>query len=61
MRLSVKNCAMHFMLSFVLFALFSFDLTAQNVNRKMGKPTAEELNMTVYDADSSAVAVVLYK
>ena len=61
MKLSVKNYAMNLLSAFVLLALFSFDVAAQSVNRKMGKPTAEELNMTVYDADSSAVAVVLYK
>ena len=31
----------------------------QVVNMKFGKPTDEEMNMTVYDADSTAEAVVL--
>lgn len=31
------------------------------VNEKFGKPTMEEMEMTVYDADPEADAVVLYK
>ncbi len=34
-------------------------LSADAQNLKFGKPTAEELNMTVYDADTTASAVVL--
>lgn len=45
----------------VLCALFSFEASAQVENRKIGKPTKEEMEMTVYAADSSAAAVVLYK
>ena len=36
--------------------------TAQsNVNMKFGKPTKEEMQMTVYEADPNAEAVVLYR
>ena len=45
----------------VLCALFSFEASAQVETRKNGKPTKEEMEMTVYAADSSAAAVVLYK
>lgn len=34
--------------------------SAQTINNRMGKPTDEELNMTVYEPDSAANAVVLY-
>ena len=34
---------------------------AQEPNTKMGKPTAEELNMTTYSPDAEASAVVLFK
>lgn len=36
-------------------------LKAQSPNTKFGKPTDEELNMSVYAPDESAEAVVLYK
>lgn len=53
-------------LIFLVFVLcfFAKGWAAQSVadsNLKYGKPTDEELSMTVYAPDSSAVAVVLYK
>ena len=49
--------------SLFLLAFCALGATAAPIepNLKWGKPTAEELNMTVYDADSSAAAVVLYR
>ena len=48
-----------------LFALLVWPFmtaTAQdNVNMKFGKPTKEEMQMTVYEADPNAEAVVLYR
>ena len=45
---------------FVLLACPFMTLTAQdNVNMKFGKPTTEEMQMTVYEAQSDAEAVVL--
>ena len=34
-------------------------MAQQTVNKKFGKPTKEEMQMTVYEADSAAEAVVL--
>jgi hypothetical protein len=49
-------------LLFYLLAFFPLYATAQQaVNMKFGKPTDEEMKMTVYAADSSAEAVVLCK
>lgn len=45
----------------LLCAVFPYEMSAQVENRKIGKPTKEELGMAVYAADSSAAAVVLYK
>lgn len=43
----------------VLFAFLTFTAFAEKAPIKFGKPTIEELEMTVYDADSSAEAVIL--
>jgi len=46
---------------FLLFCLCSILVAkAQDISLKYGKITNDELNMKVYDKDSSAVAVVLY-
>ncbi len=44
---------------FLLITTFSFSQRSKSV--KMGQATLEELKMTVYDKDSTAVAVVLYE
>ena len=46
----------------VLFLLFStYFAFSQEISLKYGKITEDELKMTVYDKDTSAVAVVLYE
>jgi len=49
--------------AFILFfCLYSIVMThAQDISLKYGKVTNDELNMKVYDKDSSAVAVVLFE
>ena len=48
---------------FKLFILLLWPFTTataqDNVNMKFGKPTKEEMQMTVYEADPNAEAVVL--
>ena len=44
---------------FVLLALPFATASAADVNMKWGKPTQEEMQMTVYDAEPNAEAVVL--
>lgn len=44
---------------FVLLALPFATANAADVNMKFGKPTQEEMKMTVYEPDSAADAVVL--
>ena len=47
---------------FHLFMLLAFPFataSAADVNMKWGKPTQEEMQMTVYDAEPDAEAVVL--
>ena len=45
-----------------LLLLAGLNVAAQQpVNTKFGKPTKEEMEMTVYDADPNAEAVVLYR
>ena len=47
---------------FILLVWPFMTATAQsNVNMKFGKPTKEEMQMTVYEADPNAEAVVLYR
>lgn len=51
---------------FLVFVLGSICLFAQTinvpkVNPKFGKPTKEEMEMTIYEPDTTAVAVCLYK
>ena len=44
---------------FVLLACPFLTASAADVNMKFGKPTQEEMQMTTYDADPQADAVVL--
>lgn len=50
---------------FMLFALFcaapAVRAEEQGVNKKFGKPTMQELEMTVYEPEPDASAVILYK
>ena len=46
-------------LSVMFAAAWLIGFAQQPVNTKFGKPTDEEMRMTVYEADSSAEAVVL--
>ena len=51
---------------FLMFVLVSVCLSAQTmnvprVNPKFGKPTKEEMLMSVYEPDSTAAVVCLYK
>ena len=48
-----------FKLFFLLFWPFMTATAQDNVNMKFGKPTKEEMQMTVYEADPNAEAVVL--
>lgn len=48
-----------FKLFFLLFWPFMTVTAQDNVNMKFGKPTKEEMQMTVYEADPNAEAVVL--
>ena len=48
------------LLLFISLCMFSLTVLAQEtVNMKFGKPTKEEMEMTVYEADPQADAVVL--
>ena len=49
-----------FKIPLILLALIpSMEVDALDVNKKFGKPTDEEMSMTVYEADKDAPAVVL--
>ena len=48
------------LLTFISFVGIVFEAEALEVNKKMGKPTDEEMNMTVYSPDPDADAVKLY-
>ena len=45
--------------SFLLLSVSCLTVTAQDVNMKFGKPTKEEMQMTTYEAEPEAEAVVL--
>ena len=47
------------LLGFTTICCFAQE-TALKINNKMGKPTTEELNLTVYEPEPEAEAVVLY-
>ena len=47
------------LLGFTTICCFAQE-TALKINNKMGKPTTEELNLTVYESEPEAEAVVLY-
>ena len=49
-----------FLLTFICFVGIVFSAEALDVNKKFGKPTDEEMNMTVYAPDPDAEAVKLY-
>lgn len=52
-----------FLISVMMFSVSAFALDGSgeyNPNKKMGKPTMDEMNMSIYVRDSSANAVVLY-
>lgn len=51
---------LRFLLTVLLLNCFVGHVYSLEVNRKMGKPTTEELNMTTYSPDPEAKAVVLY-
>lgn len=57
----MKNAVLF--LSLLVYNCYLFAQVSENLipNPKFGKPTTEELTMTSYVPDSSAVAVVLYK
>lgn len=57
----MKNAVLF--LSLLVYNCYLFAQASENLipNPKFGKPTTEELTMTSYVPDSSAVAVVLYK
>ena len=48
------------LLTLISFVGIVFQADALEVNKKMGKPTDEEMNMTVYAPDPDAEAVKLY-
>jgi len=50
-----------FMFVGITFLLCSPVVVAMEISQKFGKATKDELEMTVYDKDSSAAAVVLYE
>ena len=56
----MKNALLSLLFCFCCFQLFADGQTILP-NRKFGKPTMEELNMAVYEPDSSATAVILCK
>ncbi|HEX3009763.1 MAG TPA: hypothetical protein VHO90_19320 [Bacteroidales bacterium] len=58
--MNYKSTRFKSLMLFAFISVLSSSVFAQVPKAKFGKPTIDELKMTVYDKDSGAVAVILY-